>query len=83
MKKTWQTINNVLGKNQRKSGQSVFKDEHENTITNSKDISNGFNDFFVNVGPKLASNISSTGKQYYEYLKDMKSSSKFFRPIVE
>ena len=49
-----------------------------------EDISNQFNDFFVNVGPKLASNIQSTGKSYFEYLKNpIKYSSMYMKPIVE
>ena len=39
--------------------------------------------FFVNVGPKLASSIQNTGKNYFDYLHDMKSNSMFMKPIVE
>ena len=83
MRKTWKAINNVLGRSQKQTSQSKFRDECGNCITNSEDISNGFNDFFVNIGPKLASEIHSTGKNYYDYLGDMKTSNMFFKPIVE
>ena len=42
-----------------------------------------FNDFFVNIGPELASNIHNTGKNYYDYLEDVNPSSMYFKPIVE
>ena len=52
-----------------------------------KIISNQFNDFFVNIGPKLASNIHSScknfGKNYFDYLKDPKNSSMYMKPVVE
>ena len=39
--------------------------------------------FFVNIGPKLASDIQNTGKSYYDYLHSMRSSSMYMKPIVE
>ena len=63
--------------------QCKFKDESGNAFTNPHDISNQFNDFFVNVGPELASNIQNTGKNYYDYLHEMKSSSMYVKPIIE
>ena len=39
--------------------------------------------FFVNVGPKLASDIQSTGKNYYGYLHSIRSSSMYMKIIVE
>ena len=83
MKKTWKTINNVIGKGQKQSLRHKFKDECGSILTNPQDISNKFNDFFVNIGPKLASDIHNTGKNYYDYLKDVAPSSMYLRPIVE
>ena len=36
----------------------------------------------MNVGPKLASGIQNTGKNYYDYLPDMRSNSMYMKPIV-
>ena len=36
----------------------------------------------MNVGPKLASGIQNTGKNYYDYLPDMRSNSMHMKPIV-
>ena len=83
MKKTWQEINTIIGKGKRKSPHCKFRGDNDNIITDSQDISNKFNDFFVNVGPKLASSIQNTGKNYYDYLQNMRSSSMYMKPIVE
>ena len=83
MKQTWNTINNITGRGKKKSCHSKFKDERGNILTDPADIANGFNDFFVNVGPKLASNIQHTGKNYYDYLQDPQTSSMYMKPIVE
>ena len=83
MKQTWNTINSVLGRGKKQSTQNKFKDDNGNVFVNPEDISNQFNDFFVNVGPKLASNIHSSGKNYLDYLKDPKNSSMYMKPIVE
>ena len=47
MKQTWQAINDIIGKGRRQSSQCEFKDESNNTISNSHDISDKFNDFFL------------------------------------
>ena len=46
-------------------------------------ISNEFDNFFVNVGPNLASQISCTGKNYYDYLSLPCQTSLFMKPIVQ
>ena len=37
----------------------------------------------MNGGPKLASNIKNTGRNYYNYLPDMRSSSMYMKPITK
>jgi len=83
MKQTWNTINDIIGRGKKQSSQSKFTDEYGNVLTDPTDIANGFNDFFVNVGPKLASNIHNDGKKYYDYLKDPQTCSMYMKPIVE
>ena len=45
-------------------------------------ISSCFNNFFVNIGPKLALDINHAGKDYFEYLKDPAQRCLFMKPIV-
>ena len=68
MRQTWKTINNVIGQAQKQTLSDQFKRDSGTIITYPTVISNKFNDFFVNVGPNLASRIQSTGKQYHDYL---------------
>ena len=57
LKKTWGTINAITKRNnQSLAPQTVFNYDSK-IYKNSKSIANGFNNFFVNVGPKLAENI--------------------------
>jgi len=83
MQKTWKTINNVIGRNKQSKVQSKFVNSKGENITNPQTISNDFNDFFVNIGPKLASKIKSNGKKYYDYMKNPVQDSFFMSPITE
>ena len=79
MRQTWKIINNVFGRGQKQSLPNQFRRESGTIITDPSIISNEFNDFFVNVGPNLASKIHHTGKDYYDYLKEPIQSSMFMR----
>ena len=83
MKKTWKTINNILGRKKNALIQAQFKNSHEETISDPQLIANDFNDFFVNIGPNLASKINSTGKEYHEYLKDPIQKSVSLSPVID
>ena len=57
IKKTWGAINAIIKRNnQSVASQTVFN-YNSKIYKNSKSIANGFDNFFVNVGPKLAKNI--------------------------
>ena len=42
-----------------------------------------FNEYFVNIGPNLASNIPDSGTNFRNFLKDQNPQSLFFAPVVE
>ena len=66
MKETWCEIYTIIGKGKKQSSKSKFQDDDGNVITYSQDISNHFNGMIsLYVGPKLASDIQNTGKNYY------------------
>ena len=50
-----------------------------------KNIANGFNDYFVNVGPSLADNVPATDTQFSQYLSASTNvkNSLFLNPITE
>lgn len=53
----WKNINKVLGKNKASIQIDSITDENKVIITDSQDISEKFNDHFVNVGSKLDAQI--------------------------
>ena len=59
MKGTWKILNSMIkGNNSVNSYPEKFKDNGSH-ITDCKSIANGFNSFFTNVGPSLASKITT------------------------
>ena len=67
-KKTWDTINELLGRKKN------FSDIPDTFVSNDKilsgavEIAEGFNNFFVNIGPNLSKVIPSPAKSFTEYL---------------
>ena len=73
MKETWKTRNNILGRNKQTKLPDFFKDPDGNKITDSNKIANNFNDFFTNIGTKLANKISLPDSDYVSPLKSKKN----------
>ena len=78
MKETWKTLNNVLGRNKLIKLPDFFKDSDGNKITDSKKIANNFNEFFTNIGTKLANKISSPDSNYVSPLKSKNQQNSIF-----
>ena len=65
MKQTWNTMNNILGRGKKNSPHIIsLKMIMVMYLLTLKTYQINSMIFFVNVGPKLASNIQSTGKSY-------------------
>ncbi|XP_065642827.1 uncharacterized protein LOC136074439 [Hydra vulgaris] len=75
-RKTWQVQNKIIGK--PKVNESFPKILHikNKTIDNENNIANEFNNFFVNIGPKLAAKIPNVNKSFKEYLQCNKNQFK-------
>ena len=82
MKKTWNMINQIIGRNKKDNQQTVFK-KGTDLVTSPIEIANEFNTFFVNIGPKLAKEINNSGKDYFEYMNNPLYENIFMKPIVE
>ena len=54
MKKTWETLNNLLGRNKPTKATSYFTDDDGAEIKDSKMIANRFNDFFYQHRPIIS-----------------------------
>lgn len=64
MKKTWQVLNNLLGRNKPTKLPDFFNDKQGNKITDTTEIANRFNEFFTNIGTSLASKIPAPDENY-------------------
>ena len=51
-------------------------------MTSSKSIAEGFNNYFSNIGPELASKIDSSNCNFEMYVKNAKSEFTAFKPVV-
>ncbi len=81
IKNTWQTINNVIGKSSRPKSPPYFLDG-AHKISDPEIVSNKFNSFFANIGPKLASQIQSSSS-FSDFLDDPQPNTIFFNPTDE
>ena len=87
MKQTWGILKRII----RKGSQShvkppeCFVNEKNRHIRDGTAIANGFNDFFVNVGPKLAAKIDSSAcnGSVVDYLSPRNESSMYITPTSE
>ena len=83
MKKTWQTLNSLLGRNKPTKASSYFTDDNGVEIKDPKMIADKFNDFFTNIGPSLASKIPQPDTAVLEHMSsDSISDSLFLIPCT-
>ena len=73
IKKTWSFINNSLNRNKKKNNSTEFNENH---------IAEEYNNYFINIGNKLAEKIMAT-KNFNEYLNRPASTLFHFHPIEE
>ena len=80
-KKAWKSINNLLG---RQNKPTVINElcVGENNLANHKDIAEGFNEYFSNIGPNLASNIDSSSYNFETHVKNAKSEFAAFQHVT-
>ena len=79
-KVTWKTINSLIGKHIKPT--KVNELVVNNTkLTSPDEISEGFNDFFSNIGPNLAEKIEKTEYKFKDYIKHTNSKFSAFKPV--
>ena len=66
--KYWSIITEIIDKRKTKENSTYFVDDLGQKNEGCLEISTNFNKYFTNVGPKLASNIPSTQKDFSSYL---------------
>ena len=80
IKKTWSLINNSLNSNKKKK--SAEFNLNNQTISDKNQMTEKFNNYFINIGTKLAEQIMST-KNFNEYLDRPASTLFYFHSIEE
>ena len=80
-KKAWKSTNSLLG---RQNKPTVINELRvgENNFTNHEDIAEGFNEYFSNIGPNLASNIDSSNYNFETHVKNAKSEFAAFQHVT-
>ena len=79
MKKTWQCINNFLGRGRSGSAASAFCIKGEMTCDPTL-MANGFNDHFSNIADDLVNQLPKSSQRLKEYLISANPSSIFLYP---
>ena len=57
--KNWKVLKTIVALNSNSEKRQLCLTINNVAVTNRKDIANGFNDFFVSIGPELAKDIHS------------------------
>ena len=85
IKSTWKIINNILNRKRNNKNDNIDSITIENEkITNKQEITNSFNNFFVNIGKKLQdSNITASNNSFDRYLKSPNKHTIFLKPISQ
>ena len=79
IRNTWKTIKTILNKNKKSSSYPSTFVHNGQDITNPKEIANGLNSFFTNIGPDLAKEINTDGKpDVMSYMGQKRNKRLFF-----
>ena len=76
--KTWNVINNLVGRSNDKSSISETLQINNKDTTDPKQISEGFCDYFSNVGSDFANKIPSARFKYDHYLRNKNANISMF-----
>ena len=76
-----ESINSLRGRQNKPTVISELR-VGENNFTNHEDIGQGFNKYFSNGGPNLASNIDSSNYNFETHVKNAKSEFAAFQHVT-
>ena len=71
-KEAWKTINDLLGRSSNDTTINELSIDGSN-ITSTQEMANGFNEYFTNIGPNLASSIDDSNTSFRLFVKPAKS----------
>ena len=82
-KQTWNIINTILKKDIRNKIEKCFCDDDNQTCTNSVDIAEKFNEFFINAGTRNANPHDINLRKCKSYMTGHYDQSMFLKPVEE
>ena len=68
LKKTWQIMKDVINRKRKSSSPPEYFDVNGEYVTDKNKISNGFNKFYVNIGPNLCKSLPNHNVDPMSYL---------------
>ena len=80
LRRTWMIIKQVINQNKINRNPEKFQ-PNNGTTSDPATIANAFNNYFVNIGPTLASNIPDQGLEYRSYIPSGNEFSMFLTPV--
>ena len=83
MKESWKVLKEIIGLPTKSTLSKTFTTDDDAELTDSVNIANSFNDYFVNIGGQLASNIPNTSQDPINYLSGDFPNSIYLSPIDE
>ena len=82
-KKTWEVLNEILGRNPNKNCNISKLITPNGTVTQPMDISNGLNNYFSSIGQDLNHNVPPASKNFNEYMLPATECKFEFTPVTE
>ena len=79
-KEAWKTINDLLGRSSSDTTINELNIDGFN-ITSTQEMANGFNEYFTNIGPNLASSIDDSNTSFRLFVKPAKSKLDRFKLV--
>ena len=83
MKQTWKVLNECMCKSKSQATFPRCFNSNNVEVVKNQDIANGFNQFFVGVGPSLAKNIPDCDNSFRDYFTNRSELSMFLEPTCE
>lgn len=83
VKLTWKLRNEIINKKKIRQDIPDSFNRNRTIVSNQKEIANNLNEYFVNVGPRLAKKISEQSTNYKAYLTNTDNNSTFLDLITE
>ena len=80
LSKVWQTISELIQSKKKCYPDTLIKNGKE--IKDPKEISNMFNEYFTNIGPKLASTVSTNSGHFAQYLSNKTDNHYFSNQVI-